>query len=247
MNAEVLAQAQEAIGYQFENIGVLELALTHASFSDSRTESNERLEFLGDAVLGHVICARIFERFPSLLEGQMTKIKSTAVSRKTCAKVADRLGLGELILLGKGMQTQDRLPSSLAAGVLEAVIAAIYLDGGFEAAASFICREFDPVIERAERSGHQENFKSVLQQYAQATVAESPIYRVLDEKGPDHAKAFKVAVELAGHLYEPTWGQSKKQAEQRAALHALEQLGVVEADDAGGHRVVAGTAEPAEA
>jgi len=236
---ELIDRAEGILGIRFNDRALLGLALRHASHSDSRLDSNERLEFLGDAILGAVVCDRIFERFPDLLEGEMTKIKSAAVSRRTCARVASRLGLEDLLVLGKGMQGQDRLPSSLAAAVLESVAGALYLDQGYDAARAWLVGLLDPLIEQAARSGHQQNFKSVLQQHAQQHLDGPPTYRVLDEKGPDHAKAFKVAVELGGELYAASWGQSKKQAEQQAALHALTELGVLERDENGEVRVVA--------
>jgi ribonuclease-3 len=235
---EILANAQRIMGVDFRLPEHLELALRHASHSESRLDSNERLEFLGDAVLGVIVCERIFVRYPEALEGEMTKIKSTVVSRKTCADIAERMGLEQLLVLGKGMQTQERLPRSLAAAVFEAVIAAVYLDQGFDATKAFLIPLLDPFIDEAERSGHQQNFKSVLQQHAQAEHGESPIYRVLDEKGPDHAKAFKVGVELAGQVFSACWGQSKKQAEQQAAETALHDLGVLIRDENGRVRVV---------
>ncbi|GMV27232.1 MAG: ribonuclease 3 [Phycisphaerae bacterium] len=228
MDDPIRARAEQALGYQFKNQELLATALTHASYVEARIRSNERLEFLGDAVLGLVVCQRIFERYPALLEGEMTKIKSMAVSRATCTQIARQLGLGELLIIGKGMVNGEGLPASLLAAVLESVIGAVYLDGGIEAARRFIEPLIDPLIEQAAASGHQQNFKSVLQQHAQQVLGETPVYRVLDEKGPDHAKCFKVAVELAGERYEACWGQSKKRAEQMAALNALRALKVVE-------------------
>jgi ribonuclease-3 len=124
--------------------------------------------------------------------------------------------------------------------VIESVIAAVYLDGGYDAAARFVVPLFDSLIDRAARSGHQENFKSVLQQHAQQKGLDTPAYRVLDEKGPDHAKAFKVCVEMGGQRYLPAWGQSKKQSEQAAALNALQELGLIETVSDGQVRVVGG-------
>ena len=235
---------EEAVGYSFTDPALVTRALTHASVAEQRLESNERMEFLGDSVLGLVVAERIYQRYPGLLEGEMTKIKSTAVSRSTCAQIARRLGLERLLVLGKGMQRDDGLPQSLAAAVLESVIAAVYLDGGYAAAEAFVAPLFEPLIDRAARSGHQENFKSVLQQHAQQQGLETPAYRVLDEKGPDHAKAFKVAAEIGGQRFEPCWGPSKKQAEQMAALAALQELGLVEKSDDGAVRVVGGEAAP---
>lgn len=236
-------RAEAVIGHQFRDPGLLCRALTHASVAESRVESNERLEFLGDAVLGMVACERIFRRFPTLLEGEMTKIKSAAVSRRACTQIARSLGLQELLILGKGMQSSTQ-PPSLAAAVLEAVIGAVYVDAGYEAAAAFIGPHIDPIIERAAQSGHQQNFKSVLQQFAQQRFDGTPVYRTLDEKGPDHAKAFKVCVEIDSRRFEPAWGQSKKQAEQQAALLALRALGVAVEDGEGDVRIVESVGAP---
>jgi len=233
MNDEMRAQVQAILCHQFNDIGLLDLSLRHASISESRLDSNERLEFLGDAILGMIVCERIFLRYPEYLEGEMTKIKSLAVSRKICAKVAIDLGLDQLIRVGKGMQTHAKLPQSLAAAVLESVIAAVYIDGGMKAARNFLEPLLDPLLDEAVDSGHQHNFKSVLQQHAQKTIGVSPYYRILDEKGPDHAKAFNIAVELDGEQYEPCWGQSKKAAEQRAALSALTSMGLIEEGEDG--------------
>ncbi len=237
MTEDIRIKAQEVLGYTFDDIGLLDLALRHASISESRLDSNERLEFLGDAILGMIVCERIFNRFPTYLEGEMTKIKSLAVSRKVCAKIAIKLGLDELIVVGKGMQTQTKLPQSLAAAVLESVIAALYLDGGMQVVRDFLEPLLDPLLDDAVRSGHQHNFKSVLQQHAQRTLNTAPSYKILDEKGPDHAKAFFIAVELDGVRYEPSWGNSKKVAEQQAALNALHGLGLTVLHDNGDTRM----------
>ena len=217
---------------------VLEKAMRHASISDSRLDSNERLEFLGDSVLGMIACERIYEKYPNLLEGEMTKIKSSVVSRKACARISDKLGLDRFMQVGKGMQGAGELPSSLGAAALEAVIAAIYIDADLDAVRTFLTPLLDPIIDQAARSGHQQNFKSVLQQHAQQCLGMTPTYRILDEKGPDHAKAFKIGVELNGKQHEPSWGQSKKQAEQAAALNALRELGVVQHNERGEVRIV---------
>ncbi len=239
MDMTLRAEIERATGHVFADESLLELALRHASVTDSRLDSNERMEFLGDAILGMIVCERIFRLYPNSLEGEMTKIKSLAVSRRTCAMMARELGLERHISVGKGMRSQERLPASLAAAVLEAIVAAVYLDGGMEAARRFLEPLVDPLIGEAERSGHQHNFKSVLQQHAQQAMGCAPIYRILDEKGPDHAKAFRIGVELAGVAYEASWGQSKKQAEQQAALNALCALGLIEADGNGENRLAA--------
>lgn len=240
MDRTIQNSAETALGYAFKDPSLLELALTHASVSEDRLRSNERMEFLGDSVLGLVVCEMLYERFPNLLEGEMTKIKSTIVSRRTCAMIASRLGLSSLLALGKGMQgaRPETMPSSLAAAVFEAVIAAIYLDGGCDAAKKFLRPLLLDLVDRAAVSGHQHNYKSVLQQHAQQAFSETPSYKVLDEKGPDHAKCFKVCVEVGGKRFEPCWGQSKKQAEQEAALIALHEMGLVTREPDGEVRVI---------
>lgn len=224
-------QVETLLGHTFADPALLDQALTHASLVETRLDSNERMEFLGDAVLGLVSCELIYRRFPGMLEGEMTKVKSLTVSRDTCARIGRQIGLAEWLAVGKGMQVGDDAPSSLSAAALEAVIAAIYLDGGFPAAQKFLAPLIEPLIQQAADSGHQHNFKSYLQQHAQQTVGTTPQYRVLDEQGPDHAKCFKVCVDLAGRRFEACWGQSKKRAEQLAALNALIELGVLKASE----------------
>jgi len=230
---ETLERVQEILGHTFRDTDLIDVALTHASIADSRVISNERLEFLGDAVLGMLVCEHLYNRYPDLLEGDLTKIKSVAVSRQMCAKLATHLELDDLLLLGKGMKSRSALPSSLAAAVLESVIGAVFLDGGIDKARDFLMPLLAPHIEQAAESGHQQNFKSVLQQHAQREFGESPIYVLSDEKGPDHAKAFAVSVELCGERYEACWAPSKKQAEQHAALIALETLDLIQRDELG--------------
>lgn len=238
LDPKVRIDVEGLIGHAFSNDRLLELALTHASTAESKLNSNERLEFLGDAVLGLVVCGLVFKHYPRYREGEMTKVKSHAVSRETCALIAKKLGLEKHLILGKGMQGGSKLPASLSAAALESVIGAMYLDGGFEVAARFIEPHVMPVIERTAKSGHQQNFKSVLQQHSQQNWGCAPSYKVMDEQGPDHSKAFRVAVEVNGTRYEATWGQTKKKAEQEAALVALRELGVVKQTDAGEWDVV---------
>lgn len=241
-----LERAQEVLGYTFRDIALLDSALTHASTTDTRVDSNERLEFLGDSVLGLIVCDYLFGTYPDLLEGDLTKIKSAAVSRRMCARIATQLGLDTMLLLGKGMKTRSALPSSLAAAVLESAIGAIYLDGGIDAARAFLLPLLAPHIDQAASSGHQQNFKSVLQHVSQQRFSASPVYQLLDEKGPDHAKCFEVAVELDGRRFPSCWASSKKQAEQQAALKSLEVLGLIEHTE-DGHVVFIGTGDLEEA
>lgn len=226
-------RCQEVIGYTFKNLSLLQQALLHASAAATRSESNERMEFLGDAVLSIVICQELFDRGPDLPEGELTKIKSAVVSRSTCAQVANDAGITELLRLGKGVATSASLPTSLPAAALEAVIGAIYLDGGLEPARRFILERMAPAIDEAFACRHQRNYKSLLQQHAQRRWNTTPEYSLLDEKGPEHAKCFEIAVRINGRQFPSAWGNCKKAAEQKAALAALCELGVVSADEAG--------------
>jgi len=228
MDEEALRQIEQVIGYKFSNRGLLTKAFTHSSGVDNRLFSNERLEFLGDSVLAVVICQTLFERFPVYLEGDLTKIKSMLVSRRSCARVARELGLQKYLIVGRGMASGRALLGSLAAGLLEALIAVIYIDGGFEAARSFILRAFASLIERADAKQTQGNFKSLLQQYAQQNFNATPVYELLDEKGPDHDKCFESEAVIGERHFESAWGTNKKDAEQKAAFNALIELGILE-------------------
>ena len=228
MDEVIISRCQDILGHQFQNPQLLWQALTHASAAATRGASNERMEFLGDAVLGLVICERIYTSHPSFQEGEMTKIKSNVVSRNTCAKVTREAGLMEMLSLGKGVGSSTALPSSLAACTLEALIGAVYLDGGLEPARRFIVAQMDKYIEAAAKCQHQKNFKSLLQQYAQREIGCTPQYDVLDEKGPEHAKCFEVAVRLGKRQFPTAWGNCKRLAEQKAALVALRELGVLD-------------------
>ncbi len=225
---EVLDKAEAALGYHFNDRALLDKALTHASKANCRLESNERLEFLGDSILGVIVCQELFRKYPDYLEGELTKIKSAVVSRHTCAKAAGRLGLPELLFVGKGMSGRSQLPSSLAAAAFESVIAAIYLDSGdIERARCFILEHMGEAIAEAADSEHQRNFKSQLQQHVQKSLGATPIYELLDEQGPDHSKCFEMCVAVAGRRFPSAWGPSKKEAEQKAAYRALVQLGEI--------------------
>jgi ribonuclease-3 len=228
MDEETLQQIEQITGYKFSNRNLLSKAFAHSSAVDDRLFSNERLEFLGDAVLAAVICRTLFEQFPSYMEGDLTKIKSMLVSRRTCARVTKRLGLHEFLKIGKGMAASRALTSSLAASLLEAIIAAIYIDGGFDAAGGFILRAFAPEISQADAEQSHGNFKSLLQQYAQQELNTTPAYELLDEKGPDHDKCFESEVVIAERHFPSAWGTNKKEAEQKAAFNALVELGILE-------------------
>jgi len=223
--AEVLEECQKAIDYRFRQQDLLRAALTHTSGAQTRLASNERLEFLGDAVLGMVAVEQLYLRFPEYQEGDLTKIKSAVVSRRTCARISRMLNLGEFLFLGKGMNVHhDVLPANLLADVFESLVGALYLDGGLEAAKPFILKYLNPEIEQVAEGEHAGNYKSSLQQIAQREYNETPQYRVLDEKGPDHSKCFKVAALIGRYHYPAAWGKNKKEAEQKAAMNAIARI-----------------------
>jgi ribonuclease-3 len=222
--AEILDECQTAIGYRFRQPDLLRSALTHTSGANTRLASNERMEFLGDSVLGLVTCEQLYLRFPDYQEGDLTKVKSVVVSRRTCARFSRALNLGDYLFLGKGMHLHAAVPASLLADVYESLVAAIYLDGGLEAARTFILRHLGPEIEEVAEGAHGGNFKSLLQQVAQREYNATPQYVMLDEKGPDHSKCFKIAAVIGRHTYAGAWGRNKKEAEQRAAMNALAQV-----------------------
>ena len=231
MDNATLQRCQQLIGYHFENTDLLVQALTHASVAPTRIESNERQEFLGDAVLALVVCHELYDKHPDLLEGEMTGVKSAVVSRQTCAEVVETTDIGDLLVMDKGVPTPGGLPQSVSAAVFEAIIGAIYLDGGLQPARQFILKHIGPHIEEALASAHQRNYKSLLQQHAQRQWQTTPEYNYLDEKGPDHDKCFEVAVSLNGRPFSSAWGKSKKEAEQEAARKALSELGLLAEDE----------------
>jgi len=230
LSDSALELCQEIIGYKFRDVGLLETALTHASVANDRRHSNERLEFFGDAVLGMIVCHELYLRFPHYLEGELTKIKSMLVSRRTCSRVAEKMGLAQFLQVGKGMSNQERIPDSCTAGAIESILGAIYIDGGEQAARDFIVQHIGPWLDKADAGEHQENFKSMLQQYAQHTMNTTPTYEMLDEKGPDHSKCFEVGVVISQRRFPSAWGTSKKDAEQLAAFYTLQELSVISSD-----------------
>lgn len=219
-----LEACQEALGHRFKNPDLLRQALMHASSTDDRAVSNERQEFLGDAILGAVVSEELYTNFPNALEGELTRIKSAVVSRRALARVGERLGLARFLILGRGIAQSERLPDSVLAGAFESVVAAVYLDGGLEAARALIVGCLGEEIDGVADHRHRRNYKSLLQHHAQRVLGATPTYQVLDEQGPDHSKAFHVAAVIGERAFPPAWGPSKKAAEQAAARMAYVEL-----------------------
>ena len=221
---------QRAIEYRFRDRGLLEHAMTHTSRANEDVSGgvadNESLEFLGDAVLGFAIADILFRDFPAFNEGQKSKVKASLVSTTTLGRQAERLALGDHLLLGRGEEkTGGRRKQALLADGYEALIAAIYLDGGIEQARAFILREFGSLLAEVKESGLSgQDFKSALQEHLQAADRPLPEYKLTGSMGPDHRKQFQVAVLVNGEQLAESVGPSKKEAEQEAARLALERL-----------------------
>jgi ribonuclease-3 len=224
-------ELQERIGYRFKDRGLLEHALTHksraAEDASGGVADNESLEFLGDAVLGLVVAEMLFRKYPDYNEGQKSKIKASVVSTYALARRAEQIQLGEHLLLGRGEEkTGGRFKQALLADGYEALIAALYLDGGMPAAAAFLQRELTEAIESG--AGEQvvgQDYKSALQERLQALGRSLPEYRVAAESGPDHRKEFTIEVVVGGEVLGTASGKAKKEAEQEAARLALERVG----------------------
>lgn len=217
---ETLSECERVLDYQFRDRSLLQRCLTHSSIARTRLDSNERLEFLGDAILGTVVCELLFHRFPEKTEGELTRIKSVVVSRTTCARLSVELRLSEFLQLGKGLADFEKIPVSIQAAVFESIVAGIYLDGGLEVVRAFLTRLIEPEIDRTVESTHGRNYKSLLQQLVQKNQRGTPMYRLLDECGPDHSKCFKIAAVVGVDAFPAAWGPNKKEAEQRAAENA---------------------------
>jgi len=215
---------QEKLGYRFKDLRYLTDALRHASGVSHRLASNERMEFLGDAILGVVVCEQLYRLYPDYLEGELTKVKSVVVSRDTCARISERIGLHEFLVLGKGMAADPEIPRSVIAAALESLIAAIYLDGGMDPAKAFILQHTVEEIEQTVSGEFGGNYKSQLQQFAQREHGVTPVYHLLDEKGPDHSKCFKISAQVSKQRFPAAWGKSKKESEQRAAHNAISTI-----------------------
>ncbi len=221
-----MASLEQKIGYTFQNKGFLRLALTHSSYAnESRSgENNERQEFLGDAVLSIVVSDYLFQRF-HMAEGDLTRIRASLVCEKSLCGFAREIGLGDHLLLGKGEEmTGGRDRASVLADAFEALIAAIYLDGGIEQAKGFILPFAQRSLEGEVEQGFTD-YKTQLQEIVQKNPGELLAYRLVEETGPDHDKRFVVEVLLNSNIIGKGQGRSKKAAEQAAAKEALELMG----------------------
>ena len=219
------AELETVLGYQFHDRSLLERALRHASWCNEqhtgdRGEDNERLEFLGDAVLDLVVGDRLMRRYPQLREGELSVTRAQVVSEAGLSDVAGQLGIGQWLMLGKGEEKSGgRTKPSILADAFEALIAAVYLDSGFEAASAMVNRLLAQRIETVEFKGFYD-FKTRLQETSQARMRATPTYEVVQELGPDHDKRFVVAVKIGTDEWARAVGKSKKEAEQMAAAEA---------------------------
>lgn len=217
------------LGYAFHNPVLLKTALTHISYANERSlESNQRLEFLGDSVLSFIIAETFYHRYPNYDEGRLTQMRAAAVCEKTLAAAARKLKLADGIYYGKSELNQKKDRASILADTYEAVLAAIYLDGGMDVAREWVLRTLGGVVEEMEAADVQ-NYKSEIQYYYQKRDKGRDVvtYRLVKKAGPDHAPVFDVQAVYRGEIIGQGTGGSRKQAEQAAAKMALERLGVL--------------------
>ena len=223
----MINELEKAIGYEFRNITLLQNALSHSSYANERwhdsLKSNERLEFLGDSVLGMLVADYLYRTFPDRPEGELTRMRADMVCEKTLATVANRLGLGQHLMLGKGEELGGgRSRDSILADAVESVIAACYLDGGMDAAVQFIQKFI--LVNVPVTKLHNADYKTALQELVQQKKNQVLAYRLVGESGPDHDKQFRVELTLNGEVVGVGTGSSKKRAEQAAAQAAIERL-----------------------
>ena len=224
---QIVDHLEKTTGHRFTRSELAVEALTHSSARDKDHPCNERFEFLGDAILGHVISEHLFSAFPGKEEGDLSTMKSIIVSARTLSARSLDLGFDRIVILGRGLTEKKGLPSSILGNVFEAVVAAIYLDAGYDAARKFILGQLEAKTDEIRKNEHELNYKSLLQDYSQREHSVVPTYRVLREIGPDHRKKFHVSVEVDSASFGPAWGANKKEAEQRAARMALVSLGLI--------------------
>ncbi len=225
---EGLTELQERIGYRFHDLRLLQLSLIHSSFAFERLDDgrhNETQEFLGDAVLDLTVGYILFTRFPEMREGKLTRIRSALVNEQGLAERAREIDLGQHLLLGRGENASNgRDKSSILSCAFEALVGALFLDGGYDAALAFVRRFFEPHIERHQELLLSADAKSSLQELLQERFNEGPEYVLVDEEGPAHARIFSVVARFQGEELGTGRASSKKEAEQLAARTALETL-----------------------
>ncbi|MHB9035139.1 MAG: ribonuclease III [Armatimonadota bacterium] len=227
LDQKSLQQIARKLQVDIHDFALLQQALTHRSFlgESAEAQSNERLEFLGDSVLGIVVAEYLFTQFPDRPEGDLAKAKAVAVSEPVLAESAKALGMQDMVLMSSGEEASGgRRRLSIMADAFEALIAVIYLDSGLEAARQFILRALESILQDIERKEHIRDYKTLLQEHTQGIHKKAPAYIVVDEHGADHDKTFTVEAKLDHHLLGRGTGKSKKQAEQAAALQALETI-----------------------
>jgi ribonuclease III len=218
----------DTLDRRFQNLGLLREALTHRSYlneTDHELPSNERMEFLGDAVLSMIATDHLYRRFPRAEEGELTNLRSALVRTETLARFAQSINLGHFLLLGRGEERSSGRfrPGGLACG-FEALIGAVYLDQGYARVREFVLPFIEPELEAVIVGRLHRNAKSVLQEYVQARLQETPTYHLVEERGPDHAKHFTIEVRVAGQVMGRGHDRSKRGAEQSAAEAALEAM-----------------------
>ncbi len=226
MNKNDYTEFEKTIKYEFKDKEKLKLAFTHSSYANehkkNKSECNERLEFLGDSVLSLVVSEYIYNNFPQMPEGELTKFRASLVCEGTLAELSRTINLGENLLLGKGEEgTGGRTRDSILADAFEAVIGAVFLDGGIDEAKSYIMRIMMPEIDIMKKSFRTLDCKTSLQEFIQKTSKSAVLYSIIAEKGPDHDKLFVSEVSHDGKVLGIGEGKSKKEAEQNAAYNAL--------------------------
>jgi len=231
INEELILFSEKILGRCFFNLNLLKTALQHPSwvyeYGDVNAEDNERLEFLGDAVLDLAIAHILMEKFPYEKEGRLSKMRAIAVGEQSLSLLARSLGLNDVIMLGKGeFRSGGKNKDSILADTMEAVIGAVYLDGGWNSAFGFIEKLFSSIVEQIGDEEHLYDYKSQLQEYTQSITGELPSYKVISESGPAHKRLFRVAIDFKGRIIAEGEGTTKKMAEQNAAKEAYLWLAV---------------------
>ena len=228
-----IIELEKILSYTFKDRELITNALTHRSYAytnhDDMMKSNERLEFLGDAVLELIVSENLFTAYPKLREGDLTKIRAVIVSKSNLSKVARHIGINRYILLSQSEDLSGgRTRASILADTFEAIIGALYLDGDLKAAEEFITATLLPDIENGNKLPEDKNYKNILLEWVQANKNGYPIYKTISEEGPDHDKQFHIEVYVEGQPFGTGTGRSKKEAQQNAALDALKQLSLID-------------------